>query len=278
VRRAQLVPILLLAALACRPEEPPAQPAPPPARRAAARAPARVEAKEPRVVVRRQADGTFRVVARGAPRFHVLQELARAAGLVTRPGAGRVASRRLELDLDGVSLEAALGAILGDVAHTLHYEPAGAGSAEVSLRAVTVGAPVPPPIARASAPVGEPGAAGARRSARPERSERPPDTSELAELTERLARDPSAEARAQAADALAAVEGGEDAFRAADALLEALRDSDPGVVVAAVQALEDLHDVLPDPRIRRAVAALARHPDPHVREAVSSFREWTEEP
>jgi len=42
-------------------------------------------------------------------------------------------------------------------------------------------------------------------------------------------------------------------------------------------SLEDVHDDLPDPRIRDAVLALEGHDDPDVREAVEAFRDWVEE-
>ena len=100
---------------------------------------------------------------------------------------------------------------------------------------------------------------------------------QLPDLVEMLSSDASAQVRASAAAALGEAEGGESAYRAVDALLGALGDADAGVVAAAVQALEDLHDLLPDPRIAAAVTPLARHGDARVRKAAESFREWTED-
>jgi HEAT repeat protein len=96
-------------------------------------------------------------------------------------------------------------------------------------------------------------------------------------LRELLANDPDPEVRRSAAESLGEVDGGEVAFRAGDALLEATLDADPAVAAAAIRALEDVHDVVPDPRFRARVAALAGHPDPRVRAAAASFLEWTED-
>jgi hypothetical protein len=209
----------------------------------------------------------------------VLAELARAAGLEMRAPASRASRRRIELELEGASLDAALGAILGDVAHTRHYGPGGPGSPEATLRAVTVGPPVSAPAQEAP----EQRATGAPDPRNGDDAERAlavsslgPET-ELAELVGALRGDPSPEVRRHAAEALGGVEGGEDAFRAADALMAALADPDPDVVASAVRALEDVHDVLPDPRIRASVAALAAHRDPAVRGAVAAFLEWTDD-
>jgi hypothetical protein len=83
--------------------------------------------------------------------------------------------------------------------------------------------------------------------------------------------------RATAAASLAEVEGGETAFRAGEALLAATADPDPGVAAAAIRALEDVHDVVPDPRFRARITALTDHADPRVRAAAASFLEWTED-
>jgi hypothetical protein len=302
-----------LALLACRGEEAPrpaAGTAPAPqATAAGARAPGRdAELPPGRAEVRREADGSLRVRARAAPRLAVLQKLTRAAGFAITPGLGHPPPRSLDLDLAGVSVEQALDAVLGDVPHHLHYEVAGD---EAVLRRVTIG------MLRTSGAAAAPGSEaelGAREekprlgapswadrragSQRDEESRRAAiedgrdsrDETEraaaaalmrpeedLPQLLEYLASDPSAAVRANAAGALADVDGGENAFRAADALLAALRDSDPAVVAAAVGALEDLYDVLPDPRLRTGVAALENHTDPRVRAAVATFREWTED-
>ena len=99
-----------------------------------------------------------------------------------------------------------------------------------------------------------------------------PEGEDLERLRALLSGDPSAEVRVAAAEALA--DG--DPFAAADPLLAALADPAPEVVVAAVQALEDLYDEAPDPRIREAVAALREHREAGVRSAVQEFEEWIE--
>jgi HEAT repeat protein len=314
-RGARCVRVLTLAGafvafLACGgPEEraPEAQPA---AQRAKLRpAPAAREEKEGRVHVTRGSDGRFRVRARGASRFLVLQELARVAHFAIRPGAGSAPPLRLDLDLEGVSAEAALARILGDVPYHLDYG-AGEAGGEVALRLVTVGLIPARPEARAGAPPPLAGERGGKARTGLQGSPRTPEEralgeedrlaeiaskrlsrfdderalaaslmraeEQLPELAAMLSGDASAEVRASAAAALGEAEGGESAFRAVDALLGALGDSDPRVVAATLQALEDLHDLLPDPRMRAAVAPLARHGDPRVRDAAESFLEWTE--
>jgi hypothetical protein len=265
------------AALACGPSEPPGPAA---ARRTApaARAPERAAppAAGPHVLVARAADGTLRVRARDAARFQVMQELGRAAGFATRAGATPVPPRRLDLELAGASVERALAAVLGDVPHTLHYEPSPAGGTR--LASVTVGRTPSPGDEARQAPSEVPASAAPADPLAPEAGREPaPTPAELPERIDALARDPSADARRRAAAALGAVEGGEAAFLAVDALLAALGDPDPSVVAAAVRALEEIHDVLPDPRIRAAVGPLTGHRDPRVRAAAESFREWTEE-
>jgi hypothetical protein len=260
------------------------------------------------VAVRAEDGGRYRVVARGAPRFQVLQELARAAGFEIEVGVGDPSPLRLiEVDLDGAAAEEALAEILGDVPRELHYEPAAPGTDAARLARVTVGLAPPVPIA-AAAPPPAPGGEGLvprsrrgrRGAARPQseedrlaeieakrRSSDPADRARAAELMEPeqelpallayLADDPSGEVRARAAESLADVPEGERAFRVREGLLGALRDPDPAVVAAAVTSLEDLYDVLPDPRIRARVLALGGRGDPRVRAAVDSFREWTED-
>lgn len=271
-------------------------------------APGAPQQEAERARVERLPDGRFRVRSRGASRFLVLQELAGAARFAIRPGAGNAPSLLLDLDLEGVSAEAALAHILAGVPYHLHYE-ADAPGGEVALRRVTVGllpgAPGPPAAASSSPRAAGGGGKGPffGRGARQGRAlgeeERRAEIEanlhsrsdeerafaaslmradeQLPELGELLAKDPSPLVRARAATSLGEAEGGEPAFHAVDALLGALGDADPGVVAAAVAALEDLYDLLPNPRIRTAVAPLAGHADPRVRAAAESFREWTED-
>jgi hypothetical protein len=287
----------------------------PPARRTSASqpAPAARRSEEPRLRVERDGAGSFRVRARGAPRIKLLEEIARLARFAIVPGPGGAVPGRLDLELEGASVEEVLERILADVPHHLHYEAGAAEGGEVALRRLTVGAL--PPSAAAPPAAGTPRRAGARSGKRPgdERPGRAGGPEErarseeerlaeieagrdsrfaderaaaaalmraeenLPELLALLAEDPSAEVRGNAAAALGEAEGGETAYRAADALLGALGDGDPAVVAAAVASLEELYDVIPDPRIRAGVEPLARHADPRVRAAVASFREWVED-
>jgi hypothetical protein len=311
VRARALGAALAALVLACGPDEsvPPAAPPGGPSPSAQRSAPAAPREEAGRARVERLADGRFRVRSRGASRFLVLQELAGAARFTIRPGAGVAPPLFLDLDLDGVSAEAALARILAGVPYHLHYE-ADAPGGEVALRRVTVGllpgAPGAPAAAPSSARASGGGGKtpsvfdrGARQGRALGEAERRAEIEanlharsdedraraaslmradeQLPELGELLAKDPSPLVRARAATSLGEAEGGEPAFHAVDALLGALGDADAGVVAAAVAALEDLHDLIPDPRIRAAVSPLAGHADPRVRAAAESFREWTED-
>jgi len=275
---------------------------PPPAPRAAARP--TVSAIAPRLEVSRAGDGSLRVVARRAPRFRVLQELARTAGFAVSTGVGRPPARDLDLDLRGASVEQALAQVLADVPHHLHYAPSTAKGGEVALRRVTVGLlpAAPPASARRAERLPDDEIEPPSRERRPDppseaerlaeierkRGSRDPSErrravelmrpeEELATLLEVLASDPDPSVRESAAESLAEVEGGESAFRAGEALLAATLDPHAGVAAAAIRALEDVHDVVPDPRFRARITALADHADPRVRSAASSFLEWTED-
>ena len=256
------------------------------------------EARDP-IAVERLGEDRVRLEARGQPREAVLGALARAAGIELVEGSGRPAPRTVDVELPDATLEDALARALEGVPYHLHYE-AGGPDGSVALRRVTVGLlgaastlaeadePAPAP-ARARRPAAEAPASeeerrervAALRDARSEgdRAEaaalmRPNE--DLPALLGHLG-DPSAQVRAAAAASLGEVEFGEDAFRAADALIAATGDPDPAVVAAAVEALEAVYDVLPHPRIRAAVAGLGQPADPDVRAAVESFREWTED-
>jgi hypothetical protein len=300
--------LALLAACGGDEERAGAPPAPPPRS-----APAAVAEDAGALRVERAGEGRFRVRAKGASRFLVLQELARVAHFSIRPGIGAAPPLLLDLDLDEVSAETALARILRGVPYHLHYEAEPAGRAEVALRRVTVGL-LPPeiplgaaqPLAADRAPRRAGDARGAIEAFAESRRQRAVSDEErraeieshlhsrieedrvlaaslmrveedLPALAELLASDPSPAVRAAAAASLGDAEGGESAYGAVDALIGVLGDGDAGVVAAAIGALEDLHDLMPDPRIREAVAALARHGDPKVRGAVASFREWTED-
>lgn len=293
----------LLLLIACGEPESAAPQAAAPARKLAHAAPAR-DAGAPRLRVARASDGSLRVEARQVPRFQVLQELARTAGFSVRAGSGRPPPRTLDLDLEGVSAEQALARILGDVPHHLDYEP-DAAAGESVLRRVTVG--LLPTAAAGEHPAKRARFKSPRSEERSEAQEPAPRSDEerraeieakrgsrdaaeraraaalmrpeeqLADLAATLASDPDPGVRASAAGALGEVEGGEIAFQAADALLAATLDPDPEVAAAAIVGLESVHDVLPDPRFRARVAALAGHRDPRVRAAVASFLEWTDD-
>lgn len=261
-------------------------------------------ASTPSLRVSRAQGGRLRVVARAAPRREVLEELARSAGFAVSADRAHLPARDLDLDLEAASVEEALELVLADVPRHLHYEPALPGRGEATLRRVTVGR-LPDPESAVAAelepPPGERTSRSARRPGDPFPSERerlaeieaargshdpearafaaslmrPED--ELDALLAMLARDPDARVRASAASSLGDAEGGEIAFRAGEALLAGLADPDPAVVAAAIGALEDVYDLIPDPRYRGRIAPLAGHADARVRAAAASFLEWTED-
>ena len=292
--------LLLLACgepLATEPAEPPTAPGDGPA---------------PAAVVR-NATGTFDVSLERVPRARALDLLADAAGFGVVPGRGRPAPEHVSVKLAGATADEALAAILAGVPYHVHHERGPDGGA-VTLRRVTVG-PLPPPAqrgegrARLGQRVRERRIAAAQLTPdeiarlRLERRERhadrrawierlrdSPDERERARaaammradrdldaLVGYLLEDRSPEVRERAAESLADASAGEDAITASEALIEALSDPEPQVVAAAVSALEDVHDTLPDARIRDAVAALRDDPDPAVRDAVEDFVRWTEE-
>jgi len=261
------------------------------------------EAEASRLRVSRAEGGRLRVVARAAPRRQVLEELARSAGFTVNEGLGGLPARDLDLDLEAASVEEALALVLADVPRHLHYEPA-PGTGEATLRRVTVGrlpdaeaaaaAEAEPPAAQRVSPSGRrpvdavPSERERLAAIEAARDSRDPEArayaaslmrpeEELEALLALLARDPDAQVRASAASSLGDAEGGETAFRAGEALLAAVGDVDPAVAAAAIGALEDVHDLVPDPRYRARIAPLARHPDARVRAAAASFLEWTED-
>jgi hypothetical protein len=294
---------LVFAALACGEG--------PEATRNAPETPEARESPAPRAWVTENADGSFAVHVDGAPRAQVLDALAEAAGFGIVPGRGAAAPRRLSLHLEEASAEEALGQILAGVPHHVHYERQASGG-PVELRRVTVGL-LPPPQARGEGRARLGQRLRERRLALAERTpeelallqiEREERTAErrslvahlrdspidrdraraatlmkpetdLDALVDYLFEDPSPDVRERAAESLADAPAGEPALTAAEALIEALADPDAGVVAAAIAALEDVHDTLPDPRIRQAIADRADHPDARVREAADDFARWT---
>lgn len=263
--------------------------------------------------ITRNADGTFDVHATGQPRARVLDALADAAGFGIVPGRGNPAPRPLTLQLERASVDAAIRGVLRGIPHHLHYERRTDGG-PVELRRVTLGL-LPPPEARGEGRARLGQRLLERRRILAERT--PEDFEQLQiERRERAAErrawienlrdspideersraaslmkperdldalvgylleDESAEVRERAAESLADADAGEDAITAAEVLIEALSDAEPQVVAAAVAALEDVHDTLPDAEIRRAVGELREHPDPAVRDAVEDFIRWTSE-
>jgi hypothetical protein len=259
------------------------RPAPAPAA-APAGAPAARASEPPGVRIRRETDGRLRVRAHRASRFAVLQELARTASFAVSPGIGSPPPREIDLELAGAAPEDVLEAILDDVPHHLHYAP---DRGEAVLVRVTIGG-LPqalraesPPTAEETPPTEEPAAREPGSAARGDRM-RPRNEGdrldgEPPELIDALSRAPDAATRVSAARALGDVEGGEEAFRAAHALVAALADRDPAVVAAAIDALAGIHDVIPDPAQVAAVRRLRDHADPAVRAAAAEFLAWTED-
>jgi hypothetical protein len=88
-----------------------------------------------------------------------------------------------------------------------------------------------------------------------------PDGEALAQIAEVAKSDPDASVRAAAVARL----GDGDSYRAKTALLEALADPAPQVLVAALQALETAGDA----SMLTQIEPFAAHPDPSVREAAT---------
>ena len=298
--------LLVCAVLACGDAREPTITAP-----ATTDTPARTSA--PPAWVTLNADGSFDLAVEAAPRARVLDALAKAADFGVVPGRGHAAPHRLTLHLEGATADEALAQILSGIPHHVHYEREADGE-PVTLRRVTVGL-LPPPEARGEgrARLGQrlrerrqilaqrtpedleqirverQEHAAERRSWIAHLRDSPLDRDraraaglmkpdrDLDALVGYLLEDESAEVREHAAESLADASAGEDALTAAEVLLEALSDPEPRVVAAAVAALEDIHDTLPDPRIRHAVQRQSQHPDPAVREAVEDFARWTSE-
>ena len=245
--------------------------------------PASAAASEaPGVRIRRQPDGTLRVRAHRAARPDVLAELAQVAGFTVAAGPTPPGGP-IDLELARASAEDVLAAILADIPHHLEYAPARGGA---KLVRVTIGAaprPAPPPSATVSSAERDSNAPDPRaESLDPRDDETARDDGERLEgtpdeLIAAVAGAPDPATRAAAARALGDIEGGEEAFRAAQALRTALADRDPQVLAAAITALEGLHDVIPDPAHVAAVRRLRDHADPRVRAAAASFLQWTED-
>jgi hypothetical protein len=254
-----------------------AAPAPAPQAR-----PAQRRSEPAGVRIRRQPDGRLRVRANRAPSAQVLEELARVEGFTVAQASRVAASRSPDLDLTNASAEDVLASVLREVPYHVEYGPAhGAGDAEIVR--LTVGrarARRPAENLRAEEPAPAARAEPERGKQRVERARAPEGErleGEPGELTAALTGAPDPATRAAAARALGDIEGGEDAFRAARSLVGALSDHDPEVVAAAVDALESLHDLIPDPAHLVAVRKLRDHSDPRVRSAAEAFLEWNED-
>ena len=310
VAAAPLLAAASLAALACGSGDAPSPPAPPTraAPSAASEAPLALPPPGETRIARR--GDRYDVAASEAAPLDALTELSLQGGFRVERAAARPAAAPRTLWLRDVSLERAVAAILAGVPHVVHHEPADgdldpsrplAGRAVVLAR-VTVGdSRARGAEAEASALAKESRAFERRADARHARRERAqeadveraesiargaedpdprvrleavermePDEGDRARLERLLREDPSPDVRAGAAERLS--EG--DPFAATPGLLEALADPDPAVTAAAVEALADVYDEAPDPRIREAVASLREHRDADVREAVSEFEEW----
>jgi hypothetical protein len=259
-----------------------AEQAAPPAATPAPAASAPVARELQGVRIRRQPDGRLRVRAHRAPRGDVLRELGKVAGFAVEgiPPTGSV-----DLELESASAEDVLAAVLDAVAHDLEYAPA---RDEAELVRVVLG----PRRARPAAPARE--AAPPAKLPTEEAEADPRSRSEAVrvqagrdpgerlegeprELMASLASAADPGTRAAAARALGDLEGGEDAFLAAQALLRSLSDRDPQVLAASITALESLHDLIPDPRHLEAVRRLRDHADPEVRRAATAFLAWTDD-
>jgi HEAT repeat protein len=229
----------------------------------------------------------------------VLRDLAREAGFEVAIGVGGQPSGHVTLRTVEVPVERALARLLKGLPYTLRYE-ADAEGEEGALARVELGE-----VKLAAAEPREP----KREPSRPERKsasrkrEREPDPARADELLAENLReieDPDPEVRIAAAgvlypkgDALPALAGlvREDPDpgvrvaaaeslgysmedpEALSALMYALRDPEPQVVIAALDAIE----FVGNPSVIPELGFLLDHPDSQVRDAAGEAIDWLEE-
>lgn len=237
--------------------------------------------------------GEVTLLANRVPRLRLLRELASEAGFEVAMGAVGQPSGSVTLRAVKVPLERALARLLKGVPYALHYEADTEGE-EATLVRVALGEPdTGEEIAKRREPRREP------RSSRDEPADPARFDQQQAEALRGL-EDRSPEGRiaaadsvypdAQGIDALAGVvtNDPEPAVRVAaaenlgysagdpeaiGALLRALQDPEPEVVITALDAIGFVgdHTIIPE------LGFLLEHPDPKVREATADAIGWLED-
>ena len=250
--------------------------------------------------------GAVTVLANRAPRLQVLRDLAREGRFELEIGADAQASGAVTLRAEEVSLERALARLLKDVPYTLHYA-VDAESEEATLTRLALGETnakvgLAKTVERREQKSQGPAPKTGREVGSRER-EREPDTTaydarqaetlrqledrstevrvEAAEvvypdahgieaLAARLTDDPEPRVRVAAAESLGySVEDPE----ALGALLRALHDPEPEVVITALDAIE----FVGDHTVILELGFLLGHPDAEVREATAEAIWWLED-
>ncbi len=244
------------------------------------------------------------VLANRAPRMQVLRDLAREAGFEVALGAGKLPTGGVTLRAVEVPLDQALARLLEGVPYTLHYGADTEGG-EISLVRVAFGAPEAEEVLaerreRRRVPQRS---AGDRALVLLEREREPADAARfeeqqweavrnledgrpevrvdaaeslypnaegIAALAAAVTNDPEPAVRVAAAESLGYAVGDPAAIAA---LLRALSDPEPKVVVTALNGIEFVgdHTVIPE------LEFLLEHPQAEVREATVEAIDWLEE-
>jgi hypothetical protein len=255
--------------------------------------------------------GEVTLLANRAPRMQVLKGLAREARFEVEIHAGGGPTGSVTLRAVEVPVERALARLLGSVPYALHYE-ADAKGEDARLARVAFGEPDPEgeiaggsERSRVPQPMEEDPqiALRDRARARPDRERAPPDPTRFEERQDEDIRnlgDSRAEVRVDAAESIYPDEEGvaalaeivtddpEPAVRVAaaetlgqsledpnalGALLRALTDPEPEVVITALDGISFIgdHTVIPE------LEFLREHPNPEVRDATVNAIDWLEE-
>jgi hypothetical protein len=255
--------------------------------------------------------GEVTLLANRAPRMQVLKELAREARFEVEVHAGGGPTGSVTLRAVDVPVERALARLLGSVPYALHYEADAKGEG-ARLARVAFGEPAAEGgIAGEFARSREPQpmeedpriALRDRERARPDREREPPDPARFEERQYediRNLEDSRAEVRVDAAESIYPDEEGvaaltgivtddpESAVRVAaaetlgqaledpdalGALLRALTDPEPEVVITALDGISFVgdHTVIPE------IQFLLEHSNSEVREATVDAIDWLEE-
>jgi hypothetical protein len=230
-------------------------------------------------------------LANRAPRFAVLRQVADAAGVGLEvapdmmPPEGSVTLRVAD-----VPIETILQSVLEGVAYALHYEPDPSTRAPVLTRVALTGLAVGGDASAEQATDGlapahpgdetPPTIVSLDRLRDPDPEIRasaaewiPLEPGSFSTLADLLRNDPSAGVRAAAAATLGDAMNKPEEREAEAALLQALHDEDPEVVLAALGALESVGDA----GTARGLAFLLEHPTAEVRKAAADTIEWLED-